>query len=313
MNTRGFLQVQLRKGGRKAWPHREPVPEICTVSNSVHKRPKPRSCPWRAQGDPLAMATVSGGALGACREKFGPRPIFKIFSLVQIRVDQEKKEVTSFFSWSTRIWSSEKILKIGRGPNFSLHARNCKGQGSPADRAMTMHGIAVLPPVRRLADHCKQIWTPTMPMMEVESVLDLKSHCGAGIYSPNWPKFWLLPQCWENMVLVQEEHLGLQLATMTFQNTRVQITTGGRRLLGIPLGTLNFKAKTSARESRSGPMPPDCSFAAISQLQPHAAFSAFTHALLSWLVFLAWITSELVDHCAYNPSKLKSVDPFFHH
>ena len=31
--------------------------------------------------------------------------------------------LTSFFSWSTRIWSSEKILKIGRGPNFSLHAR----------------------------------------------------------------------------------------------------------------------------------------------------------------------------------------------
>ena len=28
-----------------------------------------------------------------CGEKFGPRPIFKIFSLDQIRVDQEKKEV----------------------------------------------------------------------------------------------------------------------------------------------------------------------------------------------------------------------------
>ena len=37
---------------------------------------------------------VSGGALGVQR-KFGPRPIFKIFSLDQIRVciDQEKKEV----------------------------------------------------------------------------------------------------------------------------------------------------------------------------------------------------------------------------
>ena len=39
------------------------------------------------------VSTVSGGALGACREKFGPRPIFKIFSLDQIRADQEKKEV----------------------------------------------------------------------------------------------------------------------------------------------------------------------------------------------------------------------------
>ena len=30
------------------------------------------------------------GSLAQCREKFGPRPIFKIFSLDQIRVDQEK-------------------------------------------------------------------------------------------------------------------------------------------------------------------------------------------------------------------------------
>ena len=35
----------------------------------------------------------SAGEPCTCREKFGPRPIFKIFSLVQIRVDQEKKEV----------------------------------------------------------------------------------------------------------------------------------------------------------------------------------------------------------------------------
>ena len=35
----------------------------------------------------------SAGEPCTCREKFGPRPIFKIFSLDQIRVDQEKKEV----------------------------------------------------------------------------------------------------------------------------------------------------------------------------------------------------------------------------
>ena len=35
----------------------------------------------------------SAGEPCACREKFGPLPIFKIFSLDQIRADQEKKEV----------------------------------------------------------------------------------------------------------------------------------------------------------------------------------------------------------------------------
>ena len=43
----------------------------------------------------LSACTVSAaaGEPCTCREKFGPRPIFKIFSLDQIRVDQEKKEV----------------------------------------------------------------------------------------------------------------------------------------------------------------------------------------------------------------------------
>ena len=40
----------------------------------------------------MALAR-SAGEPCACREKFGPRPIFKIFALDQIRVDQEKKEV----------------------------------------------------------------------------------------------------------------------------------------------------------------------------------------------------------------------------
>ena len=49
-------------------------------------------CLWTALGFPY-QATRSAGEPCACREKFGPRPIFKIFSLDQIRVDQEKKEV----------------------------------------------------------------------------------------------------------------------------------------------------------------------------------------------------------------------------
>ena len=38
----------------------------------------------------LRARARSAGEPCACREKFGPRPIFKIFSLDQIRVDQEK-------------------------------------------------------------------------------------------------------------------------------------------------------------------------------------------------------------------------------
>ena len=97
---RPYLLAVVCKSANR-WQYSYAVHGHCTVSGPGE--------PWPLQ-------------LRACREKFGPRPIFKIFSLDQIRVDQEKKEVTSFFSWSTRIWTSEKILKIGRGPNFSLHA-----------------------------------------------------------------------------------------------------------------------------------------------------------------------------------------------
>ena len=38
----------------------------------------------------LKAQKMSAGEPCACREKFGPRLIFKIFSLDQIRVDQEK-------------------------------------------------------------------------------------------------------------------------------------------------------------------------------------------------------------------------------
>ena len=41
----------------------------------------------------LWHASRSAGEPCTCSEKFWPRPIFKIFSLDQIRVDQEKKEV----------------------------------------------------------------------------------------------------------------------------------------------------------------------------------------------------------------------------
>ena len=41
----------------------------------------------------MSVSARSAGEPCACREKFGPRPIFKIFSLDQLRVDQEKKEV----------------------------------------------------------------------------------------------------------------------------------------------------------------------------------------------------------------------------
>ena len=48
---------------------------------------------WSLYTGKIGRWSRSAGEPCACREKFGPRPIFKIFLLDQIRVDQEKKEV----------------------------------------------------------------------------------------------------------------------------------------------------------------------------------------------------------------------------
>ena len=65
-------------------------PLICNCPFSNFPPPSPLHA---AGGTVCKRCARSAGEPCACREKFGPRPIFKIFSLDQIRVDQEKKEV----------------------------------------------------------------------------------------------------------------------------------------------------------------------------------------------------------------------------
>ena len=82
----------MRSAPATAWQ-----PRACPLANPDNNRQS-----GRETVDAQASKNVSGSrsagpgepcACCACREKFGPRPIFKIFSLDQIRVDQEKKEV----------------------------------------------------------------------------------------------------------------------------------------------------------------------------------------------------------------------------
>ena len=161
-------------------------------------------------------------------------------------------------------------------------------QGDPL--AMAMYGIAVMPLICWLADQCKQIWYADDAngggrISQLKWWWDLLTEIGPSFgYYPNAEKTWLL---------VKEEHS--ELATTTFQSTGVQITTEGRRLLGAPLGTLKFKAE-HLNEKVSPWTCQIVKLAAIARTQPHAAVSAFKHALLGRLMFLARVTSDLVDH-----------------
>ena len=120
---------------------------------------------------------------------------------------------------------------------------------------------------------------------QLKSWWDLLTKIGPSFgYYPNVEKTWLL---------VKEEHF--ELATTMFQSTGVQITTEGQRLLGAPLGTSKFKDEY-LNEKVSALTRQIVQLAAIARTHPHAAFSAFTHALLGRLMFLARVSSDLVDH-----------------
>ena len=81
--------------------------------------------PVRDRSNRRRTGTVSGGALHMQRKIWAAADFRNFLAQPNTRKPRKKK----FFSWSTDIWSSEKNLKIGHVPNFSLHV-----QGSPADR-----------------------------------------------------------------------------------------------------------------------------------------------------------------------------------
>ena len=163
-----------------------------------------------------------------------------------------------------------------------------------------MYGMAVLPLIRRIADHCKQVLyaddaTGGGCILQLRSWWDALCEIDPSFcYYPNAEKTWLV---------VEEEHL--ELAQRVFRDASVQITAEGRRLLGAPLGTALFTSRYLEERVIS------CSrqlskLAKVAQLQtqPHTAFSAFRHAFVNRLVFMACVTGDLSSHFQPLESKI---------
>ena len=176
----------------------------------------------------------------------------------------------------TNLYRDAAELFVGGDVLLSLEGTT---QGDPL--AMAIYGLAVLPLIRKIAKEIKQVWfaddaTGGGKLTQVKGWWDrLNKHGPAYGYFPNASKTWLL---------VKEE--SLQPARKMFEASGVQITSDGRRLLGSPIGTEAFcaeylKKQVSSWESQL------VTLSSIARTQPHAAYSALTHALTGRWTFLA--------------------------
>ena len=162
-------------------------------------------------------------------------------------------------------------------------------QGDPL--AMAMYAIAITPLINHLEDESvKQIWyaddaTACGKISNLRTWWDQITNKGPDYgYFPNATKTWLV---------VKEEKL--EEAQNTFQGTNVAITSEGRKLLGAALGTPSFiDIYVQQKVTEWTQEVEQLSNIAISQ--PHAAYSAFTHGLISKWTYLSRTVPDIENH-----------------
>ena len=80
--------------------------------------------------------------------------------------------------------------------------------------------------------------------------------------------------------LILKDHGNLQEAQRLFSNTGIKLTTDGQRHLGVAIGTSSFRAQYAPEKATKW-----CNelhrLADFAKTQSHAAYSAFTHGILS--------------------------------
>ena len=160
--------------------------------------------------------------------------------------------------------------------NSVLSSQEGTTQGDPL--AMPMYAIAILPLIGQLHPQVKQAWyaddaTAAGTLGSLRTWWeDLVSKGPAYGYFVNTAKTWLV---------TKEIHKSS--ATLTFQNTGVNITTEGKPHLGGALGTTEFAEGYIQQKIEAWTQELN-KLVSIASTQPHAAYTAFTHGVASkWL------------------------------
>ena len=152
-------------------------------------------------------------------------------------------------------------------------------QGDPL--AMPMYALATIPLIKKLDGQCKQIWYAD-DAAAVGKITDLRdwwdklTTLGPRYgYFPNPSKTWL----------VTKEGLHVTTASI-FASTGVKVTPDSRPYLGAAIGSpeyISSHVETKVTEWVANLRH----LAEIASTQPHAAFSALTHGLMSKWTYLS--------------------------
>ena len=162
--------------------------------------------------------------------------------------------------------------------------QSCEGttQGDPL--AMSMYALATIPLIKKL--HCRlkdvsQVW-----------YADDASAAGRITRLREWwnelaslgPKFGYFTNATKTWLVTKEKHL--TLATASFANTGVQVTSEGRPYLGAAIGSKDY-VLSHVKDCVAKWSKELSSLATIAITQPHAAHAAFTHGLSSKWCYLS--------------------------
>ena len=140
---------------------------------------------------------------------------------------------------------------------------------------MAMYAIATVPLIDRLQQQVTQVWftddaTAGGRLLDLRDWWDRLVSCGEDYrYSANASKTWLV---------VKPEHIAE--AKVIFADSGVQITSEGRSHLGAALGTKSFTEAFVTKRVQDWVQEID-TLSSIALSQPHAAFAALTHGLIS--------------------------------
>ena len=170
-------------------------------------------------------------------------------------------------------------------------------QGDPL--AMAMYGLATIPLIRRLDGLCTQVWYDDSAaagrLAQLREWWDkLASEGPTCGYFANPSKTWLV---------TKDGYL--EEASALFADSGVNITPNGRPYLGAAIGSQEFtveytRSKVSEWSSKVALL------GEIAKSQPHAAFSALTHGLLSKWTYLSRVMPNIGDELSPLDDVLRS-------
>ena len=146
--------------------------------------------------------------------------------------------------------------------------------------AMPMYALGILPLIQRSSVDANQVWYADDAV--ATAVLDLKEWWdNINNFGPSYGYYANAKKSW---LVVKEAHYTTALSA--FHGTNLNITTTGKPHLGAPLGTQSFVTQY-VKDKVDNWVNNVIALSHIATTQPHAAYSAFTHALVHKWTYLA--------------------------